>query len=39
MIRGGFGLDGCEAAMADPATNAGWFVLMYAAWMSIKLWV
>ena len=30
-------VDSC-AAVADPLTNAGWFVLMYAAWIAIKLW-
>jgi hypothetical protein len=35
----GFGGAGaCSEAAADPLMNAGWLVLMYAAWISIKLW-
>ena len=34
---GGFVIE-CAAA-AEPWMNAGWFVLMYAVWMSIRLWV
>jgi hypothetical protein len=31
------GLADSFAAAAEPVTNAGWFVLIYAAWMLIKL--
>jgi hypothetical protein len=33
----GFGVKFAFACCADPVMNAGWFVLMYAAWISIRL--
>ena len=34
---GGGGTVAACAAAADPAMNVGWFVLMYAVWISIRL--